>query len=384
MRILILTNYSSVYGGNFIPSIVAFAQYCIQKCDEVGFAFDIKAKDRIWCKQIQNDYPTYFVQNQGYINDSISINKYINDNKYDCVYSHFSYFYIACILSLINPRLAIICHKHTDIGCKNTAIRQFRLIIKKYLFYRNMSLIFVSKRLQKFEHMENMPNSYFLQNALVTTRFNKEDRYLERKKLREEYRIPSSAIVILMFGWHFQVKGVDIALSAFKELGEKYPDSYLLIVTNSVQGDMSTQNIARKYIKGDMRNVIFLPPIQNVEKYHFASDIFLSSSRSEGFSYSILEALFLGELLVISDLDSCRWAEKYNTAFFFQSENICSCAETLEKSINLIGLNQADCILTSSQVEKDFNILDWVKSVYCIVTRQCKKKEKANGVRQKN
>ena len=40
MKILILTNYASVYGGNFIPSMEAFAQYSIDKGNEVGFALD--------------------------------------------------------------------------------------------------------------------------------------------------------------------------------------------------------------------------------------------------------------------------------------------------------------------------------------------------------
>ena len=70
MKILILTNYASVYGGNFIPSMEAFAQYSIDKGNEVGFALDIKAKERIWCKSIQEKYPIYFVKNLSLIHIS--------------------------------------------------------------------------------------------------------------------------------------------------------------------------------------------------------------------------------------------------------------------------------------------------------------------------
>ena len=173
MKILILTNYASVYGGNFIPSMEAFAQYSIDKGNEVGFALDIKAKERIWCKSIQEKYPIYFVKNKGSRKDAKELNQYIKENGYDCVYSHFSYFYIACILCMINPHLAVVCHKHTDIGSELTLKRKIRLAIKKRIFYRNMSLIFVSERLRKIELMEGKANSYWLPNALVTTRFQK-------------------------------------------------------------------------------------------------------------------------------------------------------------------------------------------------------------------
>jgi hypothetical protein len=65
MKILILTSYSSVYGGNFIPSMEAFAQYSISKGDEVGFALDIKSKERIWCKNLHEKYHIYYVLNGG-------------------------------------------------------------------------------------------------------------------------------------------------------------------------------------------------------------------------------------------------------------------------------------------------------------------------------
>jgi hypothetical protein len=41
--------------------------------------------------------------------DIIALNHYIKENGYDSVYSHFSYFYIACTLCLINPHLAVVC-----------------------------------------------------------------------------------------------------------------------------------------------------------------------------------------------------------------------------------------------------------------------------------
>lgn len=375
MKILILTNYASVYGGNFIPSMEAFAQYSIDKGNEVGFALDIKAKERIWCKSIQEKYPIYFVKNKGSRKDAKELNQYIKENGYDCVYSHFSYFYIACILCLINPHLAVVCHKHTDIGSELTLKRKIRLAIKKRIFYRNMSLIFVSERLRKFELMEGKANSYWLPNALVTTRFQKTKREIYRQELRSNLGISLDDPVVLMFGWHTQVKGVDIALKAFKDLLHQHPNAHLLLVTSSAQGEDGTREIAREFVDDDtLSKVIFLPPSQEVEKYHAAADIFLSSSRSEGFPYSILEALYLGELVVSSDLDGVQWAKKYRTVEFFPSEDIQLCSKMLDKSINNITAKQSDIIETSMRVENDYGISEWVEKVYRILSLQWQKK----------
>ena len=375
MKILILTNYASVYGGNFIPSMEAFAQYSIDKGNEVGFALDIKAKERIWCKSIQEKYPIYFVKNKGSRKDAKELNQYIKENGYDCVYSHFSYFYIACILCMINPHLAVVCHKHTDIGSELTLKRKIRLAIKKRFFYRNMSLIFVSERLRKFELMEGKANSYWLPNALVTTRFQKSKKETFRQELRSNLGIRLNDPVVLMFGWHTQVKGVDIALKAFKDLLHQHPNAHLLLVTSSAQGEDGTRKIAREFVDDDtLSKVIFLPPSQEVEKYHAAADIFLSSSRSEGFSYSILEALYLGELVVSSDLDGVQWAKKYRTVEFFPSEDIQLCSKMLDKSINNITAKQSDIIETSMRVENDYEISEWVEKVYWILSLQWQKK----------
>lgn len=375
MKILILTNYASVYGGNFIPSMEAFAQYSIDKGNEVGFALDIKAKERIWCKSIQEKYPIYFVKNKGSRKDAKELNRFIKENGYDCVYSHFSYFHLACILCLINPHLAVVCHKHTDIGSELTLKRKFRLAIKKSIFYKNMSLIFVSERLRKFELMEGKANSYWLPNALVTTRFQKTKREIYRQELRSNLGISLDDPVVLMFGWHTQVKGVDIALKAFKDLLHQHPNAHLLLVTSSAQGEDGTRKIAREFVDDDtLSKVIFLPPSQEVEKYHAAADIFLSSSRSEGFPYSILEALYLGELVVSSDLDGVQWAKKYRTVEFFPSEDIQLCSKMLDKSINNITAKQSDIIETSMRVENDYGISEWVEKVYRILSLQWQKK----------
>ena len=68
--------------------------------------------------------------------------------------------------------------------------------------------------------------------------------------------------VILMFGWHIRVKGVDIALKAFEKVIQKEPKTTLFIVLD----ENMSNDFAKEYASSEtLSHVIFLPPTQNIE-----------------------------------------------------------------------------------------------------------------------
>lgn len=373
MKILILTSYSSVYGGNFIPSMEVLSDFAKNKGDTVFFALLKKAATRNWCSHLEKQYPVYYVQDEGLLNDALALNKYIKANKIDVVYSHFSYFNkLICLLSFINPKLTIVSHVHTDAGGGLTTKRKIKAILKKFL-YKKRSMIYVSKRLMCMDLMENSPNAFYLPNALVKFRFdlNKQNEY--RQEERKKFNIADDEIVLLMFGWHLSVKGVDIALKAFEKVLANKKNLKLCIVSSSNLKPEGLRNYAEKIVNQDtLKNIICLEPTQDVEKYHDMSDIFLSSSRSEGFSYSIMEGVYLKELIVSSDLESTSWSKKYETVEVFQTENIEMCAEKIETQIyNLLESDIEDRLNKASDaVSKDYDINIWASKVYDIIYQQ--------------
>ena len=371
MKILIAANYSSVYGGNFIPAVKEFARYCRIKGDEVGFAFPIGAQNREWCVDLKKEYPIYYIGNQGNSIEAKKLNQYIKIDQYDSLYVHFS-LGLVFQLSLLNPNLTIVRHTHTDMGEASTLKTKIKMWLKRNIFYPRMAHIYVSKRLQSMEGMANKSNSLFLSNALVDNRFDLDKLPAYRAELRQKFAISDRDRVILMFGWHIKVKGVDIALRAFEKILHKKPMTVLFIVMDEKVGN----DFAKKYVSSEtLKHVFFLPPMQKIEKYYAASDIFLSSSRSEGFPYSILEALYFGKYVVTSSLDAVQWALKYKSVLGFESENIDDCVRkmctTIEKTymdIDSIGQREVE-----KQVRAEYSIEKWNEAVYEVLEKQYRK-----------
>jgi len=113
-------------------------------------------------------------------------------------------------------------------------------------------------------------------------------------------RKPHTGLNILMFGYDYKNKGVDLAISAVKKLTED--DVKLLIC---VAGDV--ENV-KKHIIEDFGSIPdfaeFLPPQENVSSLYSTADIFLSSGSIESFCFAVREALYCGCRTVVSNIPS--------------------------------------------------------------------------------
>ena len=68
---------------------------------------------------------------------------------------------------------------------------------------------------------------------------------------------------------------------------------------------------------------------------HRASDVYLSASRTEAFSYGILEAISQNVPVVVSDIEGTKWSWKYTKTIKFKGENINQCAKAIEKALEM-------------------------------------------------
>lgn len=374
MKVLITANYSSVYSGNFIPSILSLASKLENEGHIVGFGFNSNAKNTEWCNKINGNTEVYFFSSTPNCSDVKEFNDFLRNNQYDVIYDNFSS-RIVLMVSLINRKIKYVRHVHTDMGEVYTRLNKFIFNIKKCLFYQKMINVYVSEQLKDFE---NTKYSYFVQNALDTTRFNENNTSSIGLKLSEKKNSKSYFPVILLFGWHTYVKGVDIALKSFEKILLFYPEAVLLVVRGSNTNNKKMNEYANYYVdKKTLEHIFFLPPMQDVEKYHRAADIFLSCSRSEGFSYSMLEGLYLGESIVSSDLPSVQWGRNFKDFYYFESENVNQCFYTIDKCIkNLKNKDTEENVRTT--IYNNFNIDNWTNTIYNIIVSE--KNEKKGGV----
>jgi glycosyltransferase involved in cell wall biosynthesis len=120
---------------------------------------------------------------------------------------------------------------------------------------------------------------------------------VDRDKARAVYEYTPSEIVIMTIGHAVPVKGWDILLRAFSDVASEVTEARLLVV-GSIKANKESpyyDELAR-FIEGNglRTKVRFTGHLRNINEALAASDIFVLSSRSEGFSNALIEGLASG------------------------------------------------------------------------------------------
>lgn len=128
----------------------------------------------------------------------------------------------------------------------------------------------------------------------------------DRIAIRRELGIPEGALVIGSVGRLEPVKNYRLALAAFARMdaprGERTPTFLVLVGDGRERSDL--EHLARKL--GIAPRVRFLGWCNDVERLYGAFDLFTLTSRSEGTSVSLLEAMSTGLCPVVTDVGGNR------------------------------------------------------------------------------
>lgn len=359
-RINIACNYSSVYSGNFIPSMFELAKK-LRDDVHVVFSFPIAAKDRYWVSYLkENGFEVYYFRNSSksaVVKDIKKINK---TNKINCLYTHFLSMSIVKLCCLFSKKIELIMHIHSDFRNGNNFIGFFtkiRNLIFKKIFRRDASFIYVSETLMS---EDNNANSYYVRNALCINRIVNKSITIDDEAFNNNY------IKILMFGWSPETKGVDIVCDAFTNLTDVIKNKYMLYIVADENGTAKCAEFVNQRLKIDVlkeKNIVFIEPTEDVFGLFERTDIFISASRSEGFSYSILEALYFGLCVFSSDIDGTRWSSKYGAKLFDINK-----IDELKRLMTELS----DCKTKKKKNEfilSDFSIDTWVSDIKKIILK---------------
>lgn len=116
----------------------------------------------------------------------------------------------------------------------------------------------------------------------------------DRRTVRAKYGFSENDVVVSTIGHAVHVKGWDVLLEAFKDAKEKNEHLKLLIVGSySDEHEQETYACLCAYIKEHNleQDVVFTGYMYDIEEPLNAADMFVLSSRSEGFGNVLLEAL---------------------------------------------------------------------------------------------
>ncbi len=155
--------------------------------------------------------------------------------------------------------------------------------------------------------------------------------FLPKEEAREKLDLPSDKIIIGTLANFYKTKGLDVLIQAIGLLSDNIKSKIIVMIIGD-GSDAANLKLEIRNLK--LENQISLPGnIPDASKYLSALDIFILSSRKEGFPYSILEAMRAGLPIIATNVGGVPEALG-DTGILIEPENPQLMAEKLTRLIN--------------------------------------------------
>lgn len=227
------------------------------------------------------------------IRASIQIAKYCKINDIDIIQTHFlRENYIAVLSKLFNPKVKIVWTGHLIANNKKT-IKFINKIFSKFVD----KIITVSKAVKDsfIDEKISFEKIKVIYNGIDTDYF----RPKKSNNIREELIIDKDTLLLTTVSRFHKDKGHEFLVQVLKELKNREIKFKMLLVGDGEE----KQGIQSEIIKFNLtEEVIFLGYREDIPEILSATDIYISPSKSEAISFSILEALSCGNLVVATDV----------------------------------------------------------------------------------
>lgn len=357
--VMFFSDYASEYSGNFVSSLLALENRLAENGADCIYVFPVECESRMWTKQLveSGKQVAYFDFRQSRFKKIFALNKLLKTYDVDVLHAHFSFVLGLELLSILQPKVKFVIHIHSDFsGGKETMKERIRNAVLYGLLAFRSTLVFVSPKYTKY----NKKRAALVLNALATKRLPCEHK--SGLQLRKEMGCSADTTLIEVFGWSPYVKGVDIAVEATRRLTDEGCDVKLLLVCGRTVRPSNMAEFVENNTScsADEAFICYVHPTEDVFCYHEAADICLSSSRSETFSYALLEMLSLGKRCVLSDIPGVQWATNYASAISFATEDVESCVRALKQAMTDLPKQSEE---VAEQVRCDYDIQQWADQI---------------------
>ena len=352
MKILLLCDFFSNYAGNFIPSLQNLESHLSERGHETYYIFSTRNPSKDFFNWEKPFAETHKVKLMDFTKLSL-INKvadFIKINNIDVVYGHFLGSFLLSQIKKNTPKsVKFYEHIHSaPFGNKKT-FKAFLKRLRNFIFLEKIPKICNSNAIVKMtRYVYPCCSIDVCQNGIFLDRLTK-NAFIRQKEFK-----------VLLFGYNYYIKGVDVAIEALLKFNSKHSIMKLDIVF----GDNLAKNtniIIEKYGKIP-ENVFILEPIQNVSKLYKEHSVYLNASRSEGFSYANMESYYCGTMCVQSNIPA-NLEQNLPGTIYFKSGNSDSLLEALEKAYSIKDTYVNDL----KHIEENKNIDIWSKTILKII-----------------
>lgn len=338
MNILIAADYATPASGNFIGSLVDLARNIKKDNHKLFFIFPESPNtlsENSWVHSLDREGFKVFLTKHKDGEEALTfLREIIDKNNIDILHLHFGIYHKIILNYAKSLGVKIIVHDHMEFNPRVSLVRQKVYFALTSLRYRinKISVVSVSERKCKaypFAKRFYIPNGISFSRNVAN--------FATREEMRNKLGLKDNQKLCLFLGWHLHTKGLDIAFKAVEKLSETNPDIVLGVVGHSDNPGDDSLNSIKEFSGVNPRRpfIRFLKSTEDIFAYHKAADVYLSASRSESFSYGVLEAISQNTPLVVSDIPATVWAHSYDKAFVYPTEDYNSCAKAIEQAITL-------------------------------------------------
>jgi len=285
-KILIACHYSSTYEGNFIPQIKTISTSLLKQ-NQISYAFPKKAMNCFWINYFINNFDCFFYK------DFEELSFYIENTKPDIVFAHhYSIFYISP-LAKKNPKIKFVFHARstTYLGKKQKILTILDFFI--HLPPKNLFIISVSKQVK---------NTYFGFSRLFHNKVVENGIDITRLSYKNIQPYTNGKFKLLMFGYNYKLKGVDIAIKALKLANEQSENGFELFIVCDINKEEINDRIKHEF--PNLKNYYIIDSQIDPSVLYSKCDAFISPSRHEGFCFSLLEAAYCNCPVIYSNISA--------------------------------------------------------------------------------
>lgn len=352
MNILELAGFYSNYGSNFIPTL----ENLDKKLNSLGHhTFYIFSNRNLSKKFYEWEIPFAEKHNTTLMNfRSYSFVKnvvsFIKKNQINIVHAHFC---PSIFLSMIKRRCKDVLFLEHIHSCPYNNKKTFKAFIKRVRNY-----LFLDKTILKICISNSMMPmvKYSFPKQKVISCINA----IDFTRLKKSIRNDSNGFNVLLFGYNYYVKGVDVAIKAVMKARKIINDIHLDIVMGNNLLE-NKQRIIKEF--GEIPDCVsVLEPTHDIVSLYNSHKVFLNASRSEGGSYAILEAYYCGSLCVVSDVPATK-ESNLPGVIYFESE----VDDDLMKSLLYAYSIKDNYQNNVDYVAESFSVDNWSKNIIQIM-----------------
>jgi glycosyltransferase involved in cell wall biosynthesis len=355
LNALQIMSYVAPYPGNFIRAIIALERRLKDAGATSVYVFPRSMESRPWVAQFAAEGRVVRFLDGRIVSDAAMLVGLIRKYRIKIVHSHFvtSPIHLATFLARkACPSVVSIVHMHNHARKDPSRLKEG---LKRALVSPS-AYVCVSDDVR-----DDMVAKGYSPERCVSVPNAIEFSRLDQFDATPATDLPADGKRVLLFGFDYERKGVDLAIEALRTHDPEH--RMVLLIALAANPEQVATKI-KAMLGGELPAWIrLLPAREDIATYYRRSDVFITPSREEGFCYALVEAAYCGVPIVASDISGQR-SLKIPHTLSFATEDVRGLYERMKEATELTpARRQVVTAEARDYVVSQFRMSDWVDRI---------------------